>query len=180
MYMYIYICIYIELTKIDKGFPKCDLDPRFVGPLFLKLCSDTGYRQWADVASQLFGGLDILTVDAIIEAETGKVWFVVQIRAALESEFGAAFLWSLSFFSCFLRSYSMYCIPLHIPTAGDTEHVLHMSFVLSNPKVPIFPRHPVISIDRIWGPGHPAGAHSRGEWNIFGAPPRQSSGRGER
>eukprot|EP00435_Cladocopium_sp_Y103_P062567 s406_g24.t1 len=30
------------------------------------------YRQWADVASQLFGGLDILTVDAIIEAETGK------------------------------------------------------------------------------------------------------------
>lgn len=32
-----------------------------------------GYRRWADVAAELFGGLDILTVDAIIEAETGKV-----------------------------------------------------------------------------------------------------------
>jgi len=41
--------------------------------IFQKLRSDPGYRQWADVASQLFGGLDILTVDAIIEAETGKV-----------------------------------------------------------------------------------------------------------
>jgi len=30
------------------------------------------YQRWADVAAQLFGGLDILTVDAIIEAETGK------------------------------------------------------------------------------------------------------------
>lgn len=30
------------------------------------------YRRWADVAAQLFGGLEILTVDAIIEAETGK------------------------------------------------------------------------------------------------------------
>jgi ethanolamine utilization protein EutQ (cupin superfamily) len=44
--------------------------------IFHKLRSDPGYRQWADVASQLFGGLDILTVDAIIEAETGKVWLV--------------------------------------------------------------------------------------------------------
>ncbi|CAJ1364455.1 unnamed protein product [Effrenium voratum] len=30
------------------------------------------YRRWADAAAEMFGGLDILTVDAIIEADTGK------------------------------------------------------------------------------------------------------------
>jgi len=34
-------------------------------------CSER-YQRWADEASQLFGGLDILTVDAIVEEGTGK------------------------------------------------------------------------------------------------------------
>jgi hypothetical protein len=37
--------------------------------IFHKLRSDPGYRQWADVASQLFGGLDILT-----ELGAGFLW----------------------------------------------------------------------------------------------------------
>jgi len=34
------------------------------------------YRRWADEASAMFGGLDILAVDAIVEEETGKEYIV--------------------------------------------------------------------------------------------------------
>lgn len=34
------------------------------------------YRRWADEASRLFGGLDILSVDAIHDARTGKEWIM--------------------------------------------------------------------------------------------------------
>ncbi|CAK9040335.1 Synapsin-1 (Synapsin I) [Durusdinium trenchii] len=37
------------------------------------------YRRWADAAATFFGGLDILTVDAIIEAETGKE-FILEVN----------------------------------------------------------------------------------------------------
>lgn len=33
-------------------------------------CTDR-YKKWADAASEMFGGIDILTVDAIIESQTG-------------------------------------------------------------------------------------------------------------
>eukprot|EP01043_Picozoa_sp_COSAG02_P027315 COSAG02_NODE_1605_length_11721_cov_163.467475_3_plen_378_part_00 len=34
------------------------------------------YKRWADEASQLFGGLDICTVDVLVEAESGKEWIL--------------------------------------------------------------------------------------------------------
>lgn len=37
------------------------------------------YRRWADEASVLFGGLDILTVDAIHDTATGKE-FILEVR----------------------------------------------------------------------------------------------------
>jgi len=34
------------------------------------------YKRWADEASRLFGGLDICTVDVIVETESGKEWIL--------------------------------------------------------------------------------------------------------
>lgn len=34
------------------------------------------YKLWADEASRLFGGLDICTVDVIVETESGKEWIL--------------------------------------------------------------------------------------------------------
>merc|ERR1719330_1739482 len=37
------------------------------------------WRLWADAAAEMFGGLDILTVDAIVEEETGKE-FIMEVN----------------------------------------------------------------------------------------------------
>ena len=34
------------------------------------------YKRWADAAAQMFGGLDICTVDVIVEVDSGKEWIL--------------------------------------------------------------------------------------------------------
>ena len=41
-----------------------------------ELACEPRWQAWADAAAGIFGGLDILTVDAIVEEGTGKEWII--------------------------------------------------------------------------------------------------------
>ena len=68
-----------------------------------------GYRRWADAAASFAGGLDILTVDAIIEAETGKAKYFLGFWLKLFISFYDAF-YRVCFLGAFFENFWWFVI----------------------------------------------------------------------
>eukprot|EP00913_Durusdinium_trenchii_P003047 g2816.t1 len=102
------------------------------------------YRRWADAAATFFGGLDILTVDAIIEAETGKEFilecFLCRILDRLVLDPSSPKRMAFEVFGLVLIVYDLFWLPMQVfdpPGSTFTEVMGWMSSVYWAVDIPM-------------------------------------------